>query len=133
MPADELVEAVLRVVLPTEAVLRVPDERVELTDVFDVERVAVERVAVPTDAVERPVLPVEAVERVAVAVERVAVAVERPEEAVERGAVRVAPADPAVLRPALLAVRVAVLRVLAVFALPNVRLRVSDTPRVTPP
>lgn len=126
MPADELVEAVLRVVLPTEAVLRVPDERVELTDVFDVERVAVERVAVPTDAVERPVLPVEAVERVAVAVER-------PEEAVERVAVRVAPADPAVLRPALLAVRVAVLRVLAVFALPNVRLRVSDTPRVTPP
>lgn len=126
MPADELVEAVLRVVLPTEAVLRVPDERVELTDVFDVERVAVERVAVPTDAVERPVLPVEAVERVAVAVER-------PEEAVERVEVRVAPADPAVLRPALLAVRVAVLRVLAVFALPNVRLRVSDTPRVTPP
>lgn len=126
MPVDELVEAVLRVVLPTEAVLRVPDERVELTDVFDVERVAVERVAVPTDAVERPVLPVEAVERVAVAVER-------PEEAVERVAVRVAPADPAVLRPALLAVRVAVLRVLAVFALPNVRLRVSDTPRVTPP
>lgn len=126
MPADELVEAVLRVVLPTEAVLRVPDERVELTDVFDVERVAVERVAVPTDAVERPVLPVEAVERVAVAVER-------PEEAVERVAVRVAPADPAVLRPALLAVRVAVLRVLAVLALPNVRLRVSDTPRVTPP
>lgn len=126
MPADELDEAVLRVVLPTEAVLRVPDERVELTDVFDVERVAVERVAVPTDAVERPVLPVEAVERVAVAVER-------PEEAVERVAVRVAPADPAVLRPALLAVRVAVLRVLAVFALPNVRLRVSDTPRVTPP
>lgn len=126
MPVDELVEAVLRVVLPTEAVLRVPDERVELTDVFDVERVAVERVAVPTDAVERPVLPVEAVERVAVAVER-------PEEAVERVAVRVAPAAPAVLRPALLAVRVAVLRVLAVFALPNVRLRVSDTPRVTPP
>ena len=126
MPADDLVEAVLRVVLPTEAVLRVPDERVELTDVFDVERVAVERVAVPTDAVERPVLPVEAVERVAVAVER-------PEEAVERVAVRVAPAAPAVLRPALLAVRVAVLRVLAVFALPNVRLRVSDTPRVTPP
>lgn len=117
MPLDmpEVAVDVVRVVLPTEAVLRVPAERVVVAVVVPAVRVPVERVAVAV-----------------LEVERVEVALVRPADAVLRVAVRVAPAVPAVVRVLTLAVRVAVLRVLAVFALPKVRLRLSDAPRVAP-
>ena len=98
--AVEAVE-VVRVVLPTDAVLRVPAERVVVAVVGAVVRVPVERVAMAAVAVER------------VPAERVVVAL-------------------AVLRPDDAAVRVAALRVLAVLALPKVRLLLLTAPRVAP-
>ena len=110
MVAVEAVE-VVRVVLPTDAVLRVPAERVVVAVVGAVVRVPVERVAVAVEAVERVAVAAVAVERVPA--ERVVVAV-------------------AVLRPDDAAVRVAALRVLAVLALPKVRLLLLTAPRVAP-
>ena len=121
----EVAVDVVRVVLPTEAVLRVPAERVVVAVVVPALRVPVVRVAVAVLAVERVAVAV-------LEVERVEVALVRPADAVLRVAVRVAPDVPAVVRVLTLAVRVAVLRVLAVFALPNVRLRLSAAPRVAP-
>lgn len=83
---DEAVEELVWVVLPTDAVLLVPVERVALVVTVPAVREAVVRVPVPVEAVERVPVVVEAVERVAVAVVR-------PEDAVERVAVRV-PAVP---------------------------------------
>lgn len=118
VPDDVLVavEVLVRVVLPTEAVLRVPAERVVVAVVVPALRVPVERVAVAVLAVER--VDDEALVRAA--------------EAVLRVAVRVVPVVPAVVRLPEAAVRVAVLRVLAVFALPKVRLLLSATPRDAP-